>query len=110
MIGMTRAFIADPHFAVKVARGDEVDVRPCVGAGYCVDRVISGKDALCIQNPATSREGKLPHVIAPSPGPRRHPRRDARFAASVQGPLARHRTSVHSRPATTEPLVYLPPI
>ena len=71
MIGMTRAFIADPHFAAKVARGDEVDVRPCVGAGYCVDRVISGKDALCIQNPATGREGKLPHVIAPSAGPRR---------------------------------------
>ena len=71
MIGMTRAFIADPHFAVKVARGDEADVRPCVGAGYCVDRVISGKDALCVQNPATGREGKLPHVIAPSTGPRR---------------------------------------
>lgn len=71
MIGMTRAFIADPHFAAKVARGDEAEVRPCVGAGYCVDRVISGKDALCIQNPATSREAMLPHVIAPSPGPRR---------------------------------------
>ena len=40
---MTRAFIADPHFAVKVARGDEADVRPCVSAWYCVDRVISGK-------------------------------------------------------------------
>ena len=71
MIGMTRAFIADPHFAVKVARGDEADVRPCVGAGYCVDRVISGKDALCIQNPATGREGTLPQIIVPSPGPRR---------------------------------------
>ena len=71
MIGMTRTFIADPHFASKIARGDEVDVRPCVGAGYCVDRVIGGKDALCIQNPATGREEKLPHVIVPSPGPRR---------------------------------------
>ena len=70
MIGMTRAFIADPHFAIKIARDGEVDVRPCVGAGYCVDRVISGKDALCIHNPATSREGKLPHVIVPSSGRR----------------------------------------
>ena len=71
MIGMTRAFIADPHLANKIARGEEIEVRPCVGAGYCVDRVISGQDALCIHSPATGREEKLPHVIAPSPGPRR---------------------------------------
>ena len=71
MIGMTRAFIADPHFANKLARGDELEIRPCVGAGYCVDRVLAGKDALCVQNPATGREEKLPHIITASPGPRR---------------------------------------
>ena len=71
MIGMTRAFIADPHFANKLARGDEVEIRPCVGAGYCVDRVLAGQDALCVQNPATGREEKLPQIIAPSSGPRR---------------------------------------
>ncbi len=71
MIGMTRAFIADPHYANKLARGDEVEIRPCVGAGYCVDRVLSGKDALCVQNPATGREETLPQVISPSPGSRR---------------------------------------
>ena len=71
MIGMTRAFIADPHFANKLARGEEVEIRPCVGAGYCVDRVLSGQDALCVQNPATGREEKLPQIISPSEGPRR---------------------------------------
>ena len=71
MIGMTRAFIADPHFANKLARGDEIEIRPCVGAGYCVDRVLSGQDALCVQNPATGREEKLPQIITPSDGPRR---------------------------------------
>ncbi len=71
MIGMTRAFIADPHFANKLARGEEIEIRPCVGAGYCVDRVLAGKDALCVQNPATGREEKLPHIITRSPGPRR---------------------------------------
>ena len=71
MIGMTRTFIADPHFANKLARGDEIEIRPCVGAGYCVDRVLSGQDALCVQNPATGREEKLPQIIAPSSGPRR---------------------------------------
>ena len=71
MIGMTRTFIADPHFANKLARGEEIEIRPCVGAGYCVDRVLSGQDALCVQNPATGREEKLPQIISPSAGPRR---------------------------------------
>ena len=71
MIGMTRAFLADPHLANKLAEGREADVRPCVGAGYCVDRVLSGQDALCIQNPATGREERLPHLIPRSTGPRR---------------------------------------
>ena len=71
MIGMTRAFLADPHLANKLAQGREAEVRPCVGAGYCVDRVLSGQDALCIQNPATGREERLPHVIPRATGPRR---------------------------------------
>ena len=71
MIGMTRALLADPHLPNKLARGREAEVRPCVGAGYCVDRVLSGQDALCIQNPATGREERLPHLIPRSTGARR---------------------------------------
>ncbi len=71
MVGMTRAHIADPHLVAKVERGEERRVRTCVGAGYCIDRIYVGADALCLQNPATGRERTMPHVIAPSRGPRR---------------------------------------
>jgi N-methyl-L-proline demethylase len=71
MVGMTRAHLADPHIARKVAEGREGEIRPCVGATYCLDRIYEGRDALCIHNPATGREAHMPHVIARSPGPRR---------------------------------------
>ena len=43
--------------------GRESDIRPCVGATYCLDRIYEGYDALCIHNPATGREATMPHVI-----------------------------------------------
>jgi len=64
MVGMTRAHIADPYLVAKIERGEEDRIRPCVGLGYCVDRVNQGKDAVCGHNAATGREGKLHHVIA----------------------------------------------
>lgn len=66
MVGMTRAFLADPHHVNKLKAGQEQDIRPCVGAGYCVDRVIRGLDAACVHNPATTREATIPHIITPS--------------------------------------------
>jgi 2,4-dienoyl-CoA reductase-like NADH-dependent reductase (Old Yellow Enzyme family) len=71
MVGMTRAHIADPHIVAKLARGEEDRIRPCVGAGYCIDRIYTGGDALCIHNAATGRERTMPHVIRASDGPRR---------------------------------------
>jgi len=55
MVGMTRAMLADPHYVSKLSRGKEAEIRPCVGAGYCVDRVIKGLDAQCMHNVATGR-------------------------------------------------------
>ena len=66
LIGMTRAHIADPHLVRKVTDGEEHRIRPCVGLGYCVDRVNQGKDALCGHNPATGREASIPHQFKPS--------------------------------------------
>ncbi|MEJ1161267.1 NADH:flavin oxidoreductase [Prosthecomicrobium sp. N25] len=63
MVGMTRAHMADPHIARKVAEGREHEIRPCVGMGYCIDRIYFGGDALCIHNAATGREGLLPHEV-----------------------------------------------
>lgn len=71
MVGMTRAFLADPHHVRKLEDGKEAEIRPCVGTGYCVDRVISGLDALCAHNVATGRELSLPQVITPTSGPTR---------------------------------------
>jgi len=71
MVGMTRAHIADPHIVRKVAEGRETDIRPCVGATYCLDRIYEGHEALCIHNPATGREAAMPHVILPGDGPRK---------------------------------------
>ncbi len=72
MVGLTRAHIADPHIGRKIAAGEEHRIRPCVGASYCVDRGGEGGETLCIHNPSTGREASLPHVIAPSAGPRLH--------------------------------------
>jgi 2,4-dienoyl-CoA reductase-like NADH-dependent reductase (Old Yellow Enzyme family) len=71
MVGMTRAHIADPHIARKVAQGRESEIRPCVGMGYCIDRIYFGGEALCAHNAATGREATMPHVVSPSTGKRR---------------------------------------
>jgi N-methyl-L-proline demethylase len=64
MVGMTRAHIAEPHIVRKIMEGRETEIRPCVGATYCLDRIYTGGEALCIHNPATGREAAMPHVIA----------------------------------------------
>ena len=71
MVGMTRAHIADPHIVNKIREGREDDIRPCVGATYCLDRIYQGTPALCIHNPSTGREKELPHNIEPSKDTRR---------------------------------------
>ncbi|MEP3435649.1 MAG: NADH:flavin oxidoreductase [Hoeflea sp.] len=67
MVGMTRAHMADPHLVRKIVEGREHDIRPCVGATYCLDRIYQAGDALCIHNPATGRELTMPHTIEPAP-------------------------------------------
>ena len=71
MVAMTRAHIADPYIVAKLQRGEPERIRPCVGAGYCIDRIYVGGDAVCVHNPATGREAMLPHVITRSDGPKR---------------------------------------
>jgi len=71
MAGLTRPHMADPHIVAKLERGEEARIRACVGAGYCIDRVYGGRDALCIQNVSTGREAVLPHDIEPAPEAKR---------------------------------------
>ncbi|MBT5432866.1 MAG: FAD-dependent oxidoreductase, partial [Rhodospirillaceae bacterium] len=71
MVGMTRAFIADPHHVKKLREGREADIRPCVGATYCIDRVATTEGAYCMHNVATGREEHLSHDIARTSGDKR---------------------------------------
>jgi N-methyl-L-proline demethylase len=67
MVGMTRAHIAEPHIVRKIREGREADIRPCVGANYCLDRIYQGGSAYCIHNAATGRELFVPHEITRAP-------------------------------------------
>ncbi|WP_047457870.1 NADH:flavin oxidoreductase [Rhizobium rhizogenes] len=64
MVGMTRAHMTDPHIVRKIIEKREDDIRPCVGANYCLDRIYQGGLAFCIHNAATGREETMPHVVA----------------------------------------------
>lgn len=63
MIGMTRAHMTDPHIVRKIIEKREEEIRPCVGANYCLDRIYQGGAAYCIHNAATGRETTMPHDI-----------------------------------------------
>ncbi len=76
MVGMTRAHMTDPHIVRKIIEKREEDIRPCVGANYCLDRIYQGGLAFCIHNAATGREETMPHII---------PRADARRKVVVVG-------------------------
>ena len=71
MVGMVRAHIADPNIVNKLAAGKEDSIRPCVGAGYCLDRIYGGGGTLCVHNAATGREATMPHVVEPATGKRK---------------------------------------
>jgi 2,4-dienoyl-CoA reductase-like NADH-dependent reductase (Old Yellow Enzyme family) len=71
LVAMTRAHMADPHIVSKLTAGRPEDVRECVGANYCIDRLLSAGEVQCIQSPATGREQTMPHVIERVEGGRR---------------------------------------
>ena len=71
LVGMVRAHLADPHLVQKAAEGRDDQIRPCVGAVFCLDRLYQGREALCIHNPASGREQSLPHVVGAAPRARR---------------------------------------
>ena len=66
LVGMTRAHMADPHIVLKIIEGREEEIRPCVGATYCLDGIYENGEALCLHNAATGREAKMPHVLKKS--------------------------------------------
>ena len=57
MVGMTRAHIADPEIVTKVREGRPEDIRPCVGANFCIAQAMKGGAIRCLHNPEAAREG-----------------------------------------------------
>ena len=57
MVAMTRAHIADPHLVRKLMEGRIDDIRQCVGAGYCIDRIYAGGDAPASRTPRRAASG-----------------------------------------------------
>ncbi len=69
MVAMTRAHICDPQIVNKIHQGQEDQIRPCVGASYCMGET----RPTCLHNAASGRERLWPQVITRSDQPgRRH--------------------------------------
>lgn len=65
-IGMARQLIADPFWARKAMEERDADIRPCVGANWCMSSITKAPLA-CIHNPAVGREAELGHgTLAPA--------------------------------------------
>ena len=58
MVCMARQLIADPEWPNKAMANRARDIRPCVGANWCLASVMRTKLA-CIHNPAVGREKDL---------------------------------------------------
>ena len=57
MVGMVRAFIADPEFAAKAKAGRAEDIRACIACNQaCIGHRHAGFGVSCIQFPETGRE------------------------------------------------------
>ena len=64
LVGMTRSHVADPDIVRKMLAGEESRIRPCVGANYCINRIYTSGEMLCLHNPATGRELTVSQQIA----------------------------------------------
>ncbi len=60
VVAMARTWIADPDWLVKVRRGDEARVRPCVSCNQgCIGTVMRGAHGTCVVNPVAGNEARL---------------------------------------------------
>ena len=69
IVGMTRAYLADPHSVRKITEAREANIRPCVGAIYCIDCIYKGGAAHYFHNAASRRELTMLHVVERAAAP-----------------------------------------
>jgi 2,4-dienoyl-CoA reductase-like NADH-dependent reductase (Old Yellow Enzyme family)/thioredoxin reductase len=77
-VGMARQLIADPQWPTKAEQGRPDDIRPCIGANWCVASFARGPLS-CIHNPQVGRERQFRQGAA-------RPRRRRRVAVVGGGP------------------------
>lgn len=58
IVGMARTLIADPNWVRKAQEARTEDIRPCVGANWCLAMATDSPIA-CVHNPAAGREADL---------------------------------------------------
>ena len=55
---MGRANLCEPEFCNKVYEGREIEVRPCIGCGRCLNGIMFGKRISCTINPSFELENE----------------------------------------------------
>jgi 2,4-dienoyl-CoA reductase-like NADH-dependent reductase (Old Yellow Enzyme family) len=58
-VAMARALIADPQWVAKAASNEAEEIRPCVGANWCMTSIFAQAPIACIHNPAAGNEKEL---------------------------------------------------
>ncbi len=58
-VAMARALIADPEWVAKAQRGEAEEIRPCVGANWCMSSIFAQAPIACIHNPTAGNEKEL---------------------------------------------------
>ncbi|MFT8244833.1 FAD-dependent oxidoreductase [Roseomonas sp. BN140053] len=72
MVALARALIADPEWVRKAAEARREDIRPCVGANWCMSSIFAQAPIACIHNPAAGAElGFGTGTLAPAEAPRK---------------------------------------
>jgi 2,4-dienoyl-CoA reductase-like NADH-dependent reductase (Old Yellow Enzyme family)/thioredoxin reductase len=76
LVGMTRAGIADPDFAIKAKQGRLIEIRRCIACNRCIGDAVHSKtpDAvrrpMCSVNPVIGNELKWQQEFAPAANPK----------------------------------------
>ena len=72
LVAMARALIADPEWVSKAEAQHAPDIRPCVGANWCLSSIFVQAPIACIHNPAAGNERELgPATLQRTTAPRR---------------------------------------
>jgi len=69
VVAMARSWIAEPDWVVKVQRGQERRIRPCISCNQgCIANAFRGAPGTCVLNAAAGREARIgpPRPAAPA--------------------------------------------